>query len=425
MSAMRLRPIVRVALAAAVLSLAIVVLAAAPFVRGDVEGSVPEATAFTTQRKLVRFSDGSLALAYVVQVNGTNRVQVARSPDGGAWAPLNPPGLDGPTADRPALAVDSRDRLHLAWTANATTSRQVFYASYEGSRWSAAEKVSETQGYSGFPSIAVDSRDRIHIAWYGFDGTYYQVYYRMRTSTGWGPQVAVTAESLDATNPALAVDGADVVHIVWYHINSRGTGFQVSYAELAGGSISIETISASEDALDPTMVVDRTGRVLVAWTTFGAAARIAYTEKEGGAWSSPVAATPAAISASHPSLTLDGAGNPYLFYQAADGPIYLQRRENATWSAPQPLSQGGNNTYPSARWSYYPLRAPAGPATVDVVWTQATASGYTVRFASVEGTPEVERSTVLFGTSDFLFFGGLLAAFAGLVIAGRRTRGQT
>jgi len=118
-------------------------LAIAPLVRSDVEGSVPEATAFTTQRKLVRFADGSLALAYVVQVNGTNRVQVARSPDGVAWTPLDPPSLTGPTADRPALAVDSRDTLLLAWTANDTYGRQVLYASYSNQRWSAPERVSE------------------------------------------------------------------------------------------------------------------------------------------------------------------------------------------------------------------------------------------------------------------------------------------
>ncbi len=414
----------RIAILAALLACAILVLSLAPSVRADVEGSVPEATAFTTQRKLVRFSDGSLALAYVVQVNGKNRVQVARSADGVAWTPLNPPSLDGPTADRPALAVDSHDVLHLAWTANDTNSRQVFYAAYAIGRWSVAEKVSETQGYSGFPSLAVDSRDRVHVAWYGFDGTYYQVYYRMRAATGWGPQVNVTALSLDATNPALAVDAGDVVHIVWYHVNSRGTGFQVSYAEVDGASISIDTISAGEDAFDPTMVIDHEGRVLVAWTASGVTSHISYVEKENGTWSSPADVSPSTPAASHASLASDGAGTLYLFYQGADGIIYLQHRMNATWDAPQGVSPKGNSSYPSARWSYYPLRAPAGAPTVDIVWTEATGTGYAVRFASFEGAAAPGPIPEPLRPSDALFYAGLVAAFAGLVILGRPRRGQ-
>ncbi len=408
-----------------VAALSALLLAAAilpPAVRADVEGSVPDATAFTTQRKLVRFSDGALALAYVVQVNGTNRVQVARSPDGVAWTPLNPPSLSGPTADRPALAVDSHDVLHLAWTANDTSSRQVFYASYANGQWSAAEKVSDTVGYSGFPSIAVDGRDQVHIDWYGFDGTYYQVYYRMRTSTGWGPQIDVTGLSVDATNPALALDGAGVVHIVWYHVNARGTGFQVSYAQLTGGSIAIDTISAAEDAFDPTMVVDHAGRVLVAWTSFGTTSQITMATKEAGAWSVPMATTPPALNASHPSLALDGAGDLFLFFQGGDGRVYLLREGNGTWSAPLSLTTGANNSYPSARWSYYPLRLPAGPPTVDVVWTEATATGHAVRFASVAGTGAPETPVEGLTTTDAGFFGGLIAALAGLILVGNRGR---
>ncbi len=413
--------------AAAVAALSALLLTAVillPAVRADVEGSVPDATAFTTQRKLVRFSDGALALAHVVQVNGTNRVQVARSADGVAWTPLDPPSLSGRTADRPALAVDSRDVLHLVWTANDTSSRQVFYASYADGRWSAAEKVSETIGYSGFPSIAIDSRDQVHVAWYGFDGTYYQVYYRMRTSTGWGPQIDVTGASLDATNPALALDGAGVVHIVWYHINARGTGFQVSYARLASGQIAIDTISAAEDALDPTMVVDHAGRVLAAWTSFGVTSTIAMAVKEAGVWSAPAATTLPALNASHPSLALDGAGHLFLFFQGGDGRVYVQREANGTWAAPLALTTGGNNSYPSARWSYYPFQLPAGPPTVDVVWTEATTTGHAVRFASVAGSGAPETPVEGLTTTDAWFFGGLLAALAGLILLGLRRRGK-
>lgn len=369
---------------ALLLAVAILLLAAAPAVHGDLEGSVPDATAFTTQRKLVRFSNGTLALAFVIQVNGSNRVQVAESTDGSNWSSLDPPSLETPSADRPSLAVDSHDVLHLAWTANGTGDRQVWYASYADGRWSAPLQISHTAGYSGFPSIAVDSKDRVYIAWYGFDGTYYQIYARMKDSTGWGPQIAVTAQAVDATNPALAFDGSDHAHIVWYRINRQGTNFEVAYALLVGSNATLTTLSSlTESAFDPTIVVDRSNLVYVAWTSVVAnASRIVYVTENATGWSPETAITPASVDASHPSLAVDQAGGLYLFYQASDNQIYEQRRSNGTWGAPVALTAGATNSYPSSRWSYYPLQAPAGAPTVDVVWTQSVPGGYAVRFAS-------------------------------------------
>ncbi len=399
------------------------VLAAAPAIHGDLEGSVPEATAFTTQRKLVRFSNGTLALSYVIQVNGSNRVQVAESPDGAAWTSLNPPSLQTPSADRPSLAVDSRDTLHIAYTANGTGERQVWYASYARGQWSAPLQISQTQGYSGFPSIAVDSQDRVHVAWYGFDGQYYQIYYRMKDAAGWGPQVAVTAAAVDATNPALVLDGADRVHVAWYRVNSRGTGFEISYALLVGGIATLDTISGpTEDAFDPTLVVDQAGQIHVAWTSLvGNASRIAYVVDSLAGWSPSTVVTPNSVSASHPSLTLDGAGHLYLFYQGGDGIIYEERHVNGTWGAPEALTQGGQNTYPSARWSYYPLRAPAGEPTVDLVWTQAVLGGYSVRFASQPGDAPPAMPNGLPWT-DFVLLGGVAAVVALAVVYRARRR---
>ncbi len=378
--------VVRRELVALALVASMVLLMAAPLVRGDLEGSVPDATAFTTQRKLVRLSNGTLALAFVIQVNGSNRVQVAESADGVVWTSLDPPSLQTPSADRPSLAVDSRDTLHLAWTANGTGDRQVWYASYAQGVWSAPLQISETVGYSGFPSIAVDSRDRVHVAWYGYDGTYYQIYYRMKDASGWGPQIAVTAQALDATNPALALDGSDRIHIVWYHLNTRGTEFQVSYASLANGNVTLQTLSSpSEVAFDPTLAVGPSNTVYVAWTsaaTNSSRSRIAFVQESNGVWSSPVTITPSAVNASHPSLAVDPAGNVYLFYESGDAQIHEEQQTNGTWSPPVQISSGSSNTYPSARWSYYPARAPAGNATVDVVWTQAVSGGFVVRFAS-------------------------------------------
>lgn len=422
MAPWRLVQAVRTAAVAIVFVALLLLVALAPAVHGDLEGSAPEATAYTTQRKLVRFSNGTLALAFVIQVNGTNRVQVAESSDGSVWTSLDPPSLRIPSADRPALAVDSRDALHLAWTANGTGDRQVWYASYADGAWSAAVQVSQTTGYSGFPSIAVDSRDGVHVAWYGFDGLYYQIYYRMRGATGWGPQIAVTAQSVDATNPALALDGINGIHIVWYRVDSQGTGFEVSYASLVGANATLQTLSSrTEDAFDPTMVVDRGGQVYVAWTSlFGNASRIAYTVESSLGWSAPVRITPASMSASHASLAIDDSGTVYAFFQATDGQIYEVFQANGTWSPPRPFTQGGNNSYPSARWSFYPVRVSSAGSRVDVVWTEDTGVGYAVRFASQSGFPATSTPDGPRWSDYAVLFALLLAVAIVFVVRARR-----
>src|SRR3989304_6237199 len=45
-------------------------------------------------------------------------------------------------------------------------SRQVVYSLYQGGAWSPKVQLSSSPGYAGFPSIAVDARDRVHVAWY-------------------------------------------------------------------------------------------------------------------------------------------------------------------------------------------------------------------------------------------------------------------
>jgi len=355
----------------AALLAALILASVPPPAEAGPEPPSPLATAYNTQRKLARATDGTLYAAVTKNVSGTPTVRVLATTDGTAWTTLPPPSTTGLASDRSSLAIDSQGRLHLVWTELAIDGGQVFHSRYDGA-WSVPTQLSHSPGYAGFPSLAVDAQDRAHVDWYGFDGAFYQIYYRRLDASGWTNETALTNEAVDATNPALALGPDGRVHIAWFRQNRQGTLNEVAYLRLSGATTEeIRTVSRPGiDAIDPSLVVDGAGTVHVAYAVLeGGESRIEVVERPpGGTWSAPVFASPAGLGALHPSLAIDRGGSLRLAWEGTDGEIYAQAR-GGSWSPPARLSSGGANRYPNARWAQnFNPQCPADVG-VDVVWT--------------------------------------------------------
>jgi hypothetical protein len=346
------------------------------------------ATAYNTQRKIVRTPDGTLFAAVTVNASGTPQVRVLRSPDGGAWTALPAPSAGDGWSDRSTLALDSRGHIHLAWTEPTVPDRQVFYARFDGSSWTPSEQLSSSPGYAGFPSIAVDASDRAHVVWYGFDGTFYQVYYRRLEPVGWTEERALTHEAVDATNPAIALGPDHSVHIAWFRAHRDETYNEVAYLHLSGDEVR-ETATISSPAinsLDPSLVVDRGGVVHVVWTAFlGGVSRIQYVRRDG-TWSAPAEVSPAGMGGRHATLAVDLAARLYVAWEGLDGQIYVQLR-GTSWIGPEALTSAGRNRYPSLRWSqdFNPLCGPND--AIDVIWTVEEAGSARLAHDTVDASP--------------------------------------
>ncbi|HYS71209.1 MAG TPA: hypothetical protein VEM95_02195, partial [Thermoplasmata archaeon] len=292
--------------------------------------------------------------------------------------------------DRAALAIDSVGRLHLTWTENATGgARQVFYARFEGGAWTLAEQLSHSIGYAGFPSLAVDAQDRPHVVWYGFDGAFYQVYYRRFQSGAWTAERALTNENVDATNPAIALGPAGDVNVVWFRQNRNATLNEIAYLRLVGDTlVENRTISPPNvDAIDPSLVVDGAGDVHVVWSALvGGVDRIQHAVRPTDApWAVEGIVSPPGIGARHASLALHHLGTPdnlRVVWEGTDGQIYVQAGP-AGWSAPSPLSFGGVNLYPSARWAQNDNPLCPDAIGIDVIWTHQVGNVYTLGYASL------------------------------------------
>lgn len=242
------------------------------------EISDASASSFSGQRKLVRTTDEILHVVYTATRTGFTRVITIKSIDNGSnwiddtvisendpahsyqpslaidgndvlhvvfihdtdevcyvnytdsWStPLVIGGSVGRDQNKPVIAIDSNNSIHIAWegatVAYPAPKGQIWYVNYTDS-WSTPFRIS-TDGDMGLTSqehssIAVDSNGSIHVVWVGDNGTYgvtkSQVWHREKT-TGWGPITRISTyigmELDPQTNPSIAIDPEDKPHVSW------------------------------------------------------------------------------------------------------------------------------------------------------------------------------------------------------------------
>ena len=135
-------------------------------------------TAFSSQRKLVRSSNGDLFAVYLKQDGNLSQVYLSRSIDNGTtWQEVGRISDWKQEAARTTVTIDNRDRIYAFWTKFVEEYGQITYRIFDHGILSEEHQITSGEAYSGYPSTAFDSKGRIHLVWYGFDGTAYQVFY--------------------------------------------------------------------------------------------------------------------------------------------------------------------------------------------------------------------------------------------------------
>ncbi len=138
---------------------------------------------------------------------------------------------DGLTSERPRIAIDSNDRLHVVW-GDERDQRRVYYMQFDtgGNVIRQAAPATNITG-SRQPDIAVDANNNLHISFH--TGT---VYYRKVNSNGNRLFEFPLSSGGDAFDSAIAVDSSGNAYVAWlmydasYHseihyakINANGT----------------------------------------------------------------------------------------------------------------------------------------------------------------------------------------------------------
>ncbi len=343
-------------------------------------GVSPNATAFSSQRKLVRDSNGDLFVAYLKPVENLSEVFLSESTDnGGSWHEVGRISEGKFESVRASITIDSKDRLYIFWTKFIGEYGQIFLRVYEKGVLSEERKLTSGEAYSGYPSGTFDSNGHLHLVWYGFDGTAYQVFYTSYDGTSWSNPIKLSQGYPDSVNPTVAVDSSNNVHVAWF--KSNGRNYQINYIRWTGTWNKQVVLSPPlTDAFNPSMAIDSKGRIYVVWDEGqGPLTQIYYSVFSGSVWSEQVALT-SGPSAQNPSIAVDTQNNVYVFYEKSDGQIYL-RQYDRSWSPEQRLTTSGENTYPSARWSFNNNPFIGLGGRIDFVWTSKEDGLLSVKYA--------------------------------------------
>jgi hypothetical protein len=119
----------------------------------------------------------------------------------------------------PNIAIDSNDNIHLVWTEQTTTYKDIYYkrSTNGGTSWT-TKRLTWTSGYSSGTGIAVDSNDRIHVVWQDKTPGNYEIYYKRSAigGTTWGGSKRLTWNSSDSSAPEVGIDSSNNIHVVWH-----------------------------------------------------------------------------------------------------------------------------------------------------------------------------------------------------------------
>lgn len=375
----------------------------------DLEGVGPISTAQTisstttsknSQRKLVRTSDGTLYVTYQKSVAGNYRIYVKKSVDDGVtWTDETHistyPGMNSYEQQYSAIAVDSKDYLHVVWWGRAAgytgaTQIQAWYALYDGS-WNTPIRISTYAGMNLYrqynPKIAVDSEDNLHVVWYGAATGYLSrpIWYAKGVSPyaagDWTVPIIISTypgQTIRAQGkPSIAVDSNDYIHVVWVGLATGYTTkvqtWHTVYTDSWPTPVRISTYAGMDanNQGESCIAVDSDDNLHAVWhglaTGYTTINQIWYAKGVSpygaGDWATPVRVSTYndmdLYQQLFPSIAVDSANNISVLWSAkAEGyttyDVVWHALYTNSWATPVVLQPAGRNQYPNLRWSRWP-----------------------------------------------------------------------
>ena len=217
-------------------------------------------------------SDDNLDIVWSDLTPGTNQIYHKRSADGGTtWSAAQRITWSSSSSENPDIAIDSANALHVVWSQYIVANPEIFYktSSDGGSTWSAAQRLTWASGSSSRPAIAVDSSDALHVAWSDDVPGNPEVYYRTSSDGGttWNPVKRLTWTSSNSYVPAIAIDSANIIFVVWY--DDAPGNYEIYYRLSKDGGTVWSTINrltwTSGTSTLPAIAFDSGGTAHVVW----------------------------------------------------------------------------------------------------------------------------------------------------------------
>lgn len=150
---------------------------------------------------------------------GSRDVFLARSTDGGKSfsAPKNL-SANRFASELPAIAVDGKDRLYVAWRDKTPPTIQIWLTrSTDGGESFSSPRVVSRTGFSNTPTLAAEGDGHLYISWVSNVAGNLEVYFIHSADGGesFDRLLNISGTRLSSHSPSLATDGGGDVFAVW------------------------------------------------------------------------------------------------------------------------------------------------------------------------------------------------------------------
>ena len=381
---------------------------------------------------LVEAKDGTLWAAYVAYTAGAGDQVFVRRQANGVW--LAAEALARPNGDyyRTAIAQDAKGRIWVVWSAQVDANFDLYARVYDGKRWSPAERLTTAPNSDIYHRLAADSAGNLYLVWQSARTGNFDIYLRVHDGRAWSPEIQVSDDPANDWEPALAAAPGGGVTILW-DTYAQGN-YDVVARTWRDGKLNPQIRIAASGAFEAraSAQYDLQGRLWIAWDqgdwNWGKDYGYQIPESGRGLLSSRrlrvgvlengrLQETSAPISESvpaefrqtflQPSLVLDGAGNPWVFFRTRTnlprdteerGPFRALWRMEATtlrngrWSPMMEFPQGyGRIDSPVAAIPRRDGSLAVAWVTDGRIWPAGRPAQQDIRFATIPSGPSAPK----------------------------------
>lgn len=213
-------------------------------------------------------SNNHIHVAWVDYTSGNYEIYYKKSTDGGSFWTTKRLTYNSGYSDRPIIAVDSNDHIHMVWHDTSSGVTKVYYKkSLDGGASWTTQRLAWAPGWAGYPKISIGSNDHIHVVWHSNTSGNYEIYYKKSTDGGgswtakrltWNPGISTVS--------AIATNSNNHIHVVWDD-NTPGN-YEVYFKKSTNGGTSWTTKRLTDSPSSskvPAISSDSNNNIHVVW----------------------------------------------------------------------------------------------------------------------------------------------------------------
>jgi len=281
-------------------------------------------------------ADNNLASAYTREFATGYTASVA------GWSEDIRLTTDSADSERPAIAVDTNNNVHITWHDERDGNKEIYYTKLDNNGNTLVDDTRVTTDSAGswYPAIAMDTNNNVHITWYDKRDLYIEIYYTKLDNNGntLVNDTRVTSHSAGSVgSPTIAVDTNNNIHITWK--DWRDGNDEIYYTKLDnnGNTLVNDTRVTTDSAASacPAIAVDTNNNVHITWEDWGVGSpEIYYTklDNNGNTLVDATRLTSDSPGSQYPKIAMDTNNNVHITWcDSRDGTwpeIYYTKLDN-------------------------------------------------------------------------------------------------